>query len=187
MIDGIDIDEIKLNSLYDHISYISQETPIFDTTIRENIIFDNKLPDEYVYEILENVHMKEKVLSFPNQLDTMVGERGMKLSGGERQLLAFGRIIAQQRNIVILYEPVSALDNITEKSIMDNVLQIFSNKTLIIIAHRLYAIKDVDKILLVKNGEIVDEGDFEYLSRHSFYFQELWSKEIHNNADIVAI
>jgi len=185
--DGIDIDEIKLNSLYEHISYISQETPIFDTTIRENIIFDNKLPDEHVYEILINVYLKEKVLSFPDQLDIMVEERGMKLSGGERQRLAFGRIIAQQRNIVILDEPVSALDNITEKSIMDNVLQMFSNKTLIIIAHRLYSIKDVDKILLVKDGKIVDEGDFEYLSRHSAYFQELWSKEIQNSADIVAI
>ena len=184
LIDGVDIDEIKLNSLYDHISYISQETPIFDTTIRENIIFDNKLPDEQVYEILENVHLKEKVLSFPNQLDTMVGERGMKLSGGERQRLAFGRIIAQQRNIVILDEPVSALDNITEKSIMDNVLQMFSNKTLIIIAHRLYSIKDVDKILLVKDGEIVCEGDFEYLSGHSVYFQELWSKEVQNSAEL---
>ncbi|WP_265333495.1 ABC transporter ATP-binding protein [Paenibacillus guangzhouensis] len=187
LFDGIDIDEIKLNSLYDHISYISQETPIFDTTIRENIIFDNMVPDENVYKILDNVHLKEKVLSFPNQLDTMVGERGMKLSGGERQRLAFGRIIAQQRNIVILDEPVSALDNITEKSIMDNVLQMFSNRTLIIIAHRLYSIKDVDKILLVKDGEVVDEGDFEYLSRHSAYFQELWSKEIQGSADIVAV
>ncbi len=178
LFDGIDIDEIKLNSLYDHISYISQEAPIFDTTIRENIVFDNEMPDERLYEILEKVHLKEKVLSFEYQLDTMVGERGMKLSGGERQRLAFGRIIAQQRNIVILDEPVSALDNITEKSIMDSILKMFTNKTLIIIAHRLHFIKDVGKILLVKDGEIVDEGDFDYLISNSAYFQELWNKDL---------
>jgi ATP-binding cassette subfamily B protein len=183
LFDGIDIDEIKLNSLYDHVSYISQEAPIFDTTIRGNIVFDNEMPDEHVYDILEKVRLKEKVLSLPNQLDTMVGERGMKLSGGERQRLAFGRIIAQQRNIVILDEPVSALDNITEKNIMDGILQMFSDKTLIIIAHRLHFIKDVDKILLVKDGEIVDEGDFEYLISNSRYFQQLWNKDIQNETE----
>lgn len=183
LFDGIDIDEIKLNSLYDHISYISQEAPIFDTTIRGNIVFDDEMLDERVYDILEKVRLKEKVLSLPNQLDTMVGERGMKLSGGERQRLAFGRIIAQKRNIVILDEPVSALDNITEKNILDGILQMFSDKTLIIIAHRLNFIKDVDKILLVKDGEIVDEGDFEYLISNSGYFQELWNKDSQNETE----
>lgn len=181
--DGLDIDEIKLNSLYDQVSYISQEAPIFDTTIRENIVFDNEIADDQIYEIMEMVHLKEKVLSFPNRLDTMVGERGMKLSGGERQRLAFARIIAQQRNIVILDEPVSALDNITEKSIMNGMLKMFTGKTLIVIAHRLHFIKDVDKILLVKEGEIVDEGDFEYLINSSVYFQELWNKEVQNKSE----
>jgi ATP-binding cassette subfamily B protein len=185
LFDGIDIDVIKLNSLYDHISYISQEAPIFDTTIRRNIDFDSEMSDERVYEILGKVHLKEKVLSFPNQLDSMVGERGMKLSGGERQRLAFGRIIAQQRNVVILDEPVSALDNITEKSIMDGILKMFTDKTLIIIAHRLHFIKDVDKILLVKDGEIVDEGDFEYLFSKSGYFQELWHKDVQNDTELI--
>jgi len=180
LIDGIDIDEIKLNSLYDQVSYISQEAPIFDTTIRENIIFDHAITDKQVYEILDKVHLKERVLSFPDQLDTMVGERGMKLSGGERQRLAFARIIAQQRQVVILDEPVSALDNITEKSLMDGMLTMFSGKTLIIIAHRLHFIKEVDNILLVKNGEIVDEGDFEHLINNSAYFRALWNKEVHN-------
>ncbi|WP_227872407.1 ABC transporter ATP-binding protein [Paenibacillus albus] len=176
--DGIDVDEIRLNSLYDHISYVSQEAPIFDTTIRGNIVFDHEMPDEHVYDILDKVHLKERVMSFPNQLNTMVGERGMKLSGGERQRLAFGRIIAQQRKIVVLDEPVSALDNITEKNIMDGILQMFSDKTLIIVAHRLHFMKNMDKIILVKDGEIVDEGNFEYLIRTNEYFQELWNKDV---------
>jgi ATP-binding cassette subfamily B protein len=101
------------------------------------------------------------VLSFSGKLDTMVGERGMKLSGGERQLLAFGRIIAQQRELVIHDEPVSARDNITEKSIMDRFLNINRGRTLIVITHRLNFIKELDKILLVKDGEIIDERDYE--------------------------
>ncbi|MGP3748445.1 ABC transporter ATP-binding protein [Bacillus sp. 3A_MP1] len=100
-IDGTDIDDIKLNSLYEYVSYISQDAPIFDTTIRSNIIFDDKIPDEEIFNILDKVHLKEKILSFPEKLDTMVGERGMKLSGGERQRLAFGRIIAQKE--ILLY------------------------------------------------------------------------------------
>ncbi|ULL17087.1 ABC transporter ATP-binding protein [Paenibacillus sp. H1-7] len=185
--DGIEMDELKLNSLYDHVSYISQEAPIFDTTLRENIVFDNEVPDERVYEILDLVHLKEKVLSFPDGLNTTVGERGMKLSGGERQRLAFGRIIAQQRNVVMLDEPVSALDNITEKGIMDGILTMFSGKTLIIVAHRLQFIQEVDKILLVKDGEIVGDGDFDDLIRNSAYFQELWHKELRNESDSIAL
>ncbi|QQF64473.1 ABC transporter ATP-binding protein [Bacillus mojavensis] len=183
-IDGTDIDDIKLNSLYEYVSYISQDAPIFDTTIRSNIIFDDKIPDEEIFNILDKVHLKEKILSFPEKLDTMVGERGMKLSGGERQRLAFGRIIAQKRNLVILDEPVSALDNITEKSIMDNILSLFRGKTVIIIAHRLNFIKNVNKILLVRDGKIIDEGNFEYLIENNTYFQELWNNETKDKCEL---
>ncbi|MCY8487022.1 ABC transporter ATP-binding protein [Bacillus atrophaeus] len=183
-IDGTDIDNIKLNSLYEYVSYISQDAPIFDTTIRSNIIFDDKIPDEEIFNILDKVHLKEKILSFPEKLDTMVGERGMKLSGGERQRLAFGRIIAQKRNLVILDEPVSALDNITEKSIMDYILSLFRGKTVIIIAHRLNFIKNVNKILLVRDGKIIDEGNFEYLIENNTYFQELWNKETKDKCEL---
>jgi ATP-binding cassette subfamily B protein len=101
LVDGRDIDDIELNSYYDHISYLSQDTPIFDDSIRGNIIFDeNALSDEELYEILEKVHLKEKVLRLPDQLDTLVGEKGVKLSGGERQRLAFARIIAHRLNFI---------------------------------------------------------------------------------------
>ncbi|RKN70649.1 ABC transporter ATP-binding protein [Paenibacillus ginsengarvi] len=175
--DGIELDEIKLNSLYGHVSYISQEAPIFDTTIRENMLFDDRMPDEQVYDILEKVRLSEKVQRLPERLETVVGERGMKLSGGERQRLAFGRIIAQQRNVIILDEPVSALDNITEKALMEQVLQMFHGKTVIIVAHRLSFIKGVDRILLIKDGELVGEGSFEHLIGRSDYFRQLWDRD----------
>ncbi len=185
LLDGKDIDEIHLDSYYDHISYLSQDTPIFDATIRDNIVFDEgTLSDEELYEILEKVHLVEKVRHLPDRLDTLVGEKGVKLSGGERQRLAFARIIAQKRNILILDEPVSALDNITEQSLMETILNEFKDKTIIIVAHRLNFIKDVDKILVVDQGSIVGEGKFGELIEHCEAFKALWSRKISfTNAD----
>jgi ATP-binding cassette, subfamily B, bacterial len=177
LMDGIDIDDIALNSYYDHISYLSQETPIFDTSIRGNIVFDHSISDERIYDILEKVHLKEKVLNLPEKLDTLVGEKGVKLSGGERQRLAFARIILQKRNLLILDEPVSALDNITEQSIMEMIMNEFRHKTIIIIAHRLNFIKDVDKIIVVENGSVVGEGKFDYLIENCKSFEELWNRK----------
>lgn len=179
LLDGKDIDEIRLNSYYDHISYLSQDTPIFDATIRDNIVFDeDTLSDEELYEILGKVHLQEKVSHLPDRLDTLVGEKGLKLSGGERQRLAFARVIAQKRNILILDEPVSALDNITEQSLMETILNEFKDKTIIIVAHRLNFIKDVDKILVVDQGSIVGEGKFDDLIEQCEAFKALWNRKI---------
>ena len=177
--DGKDIDSVALNSLYDSITYIPQEPPIFDTTIRENITLDHAdhVSDEYLYAILDQVHLKAKVSSLPEKLDTHVGERGIKLSGGEKQRLAFARAIYQDKKVLILDEPVSALDNITENSIMNRLLETCQDKTLIIVAHRLNFVKNVDKILVVKHGRIVGQGDFEYLLEHCDEFRELWNKQ----------
>lgn len=179
LLDGKDIDEIHLNSYYDHISYLSQDTPIFDATLRDNIVFDDHtLTDKELFEILEKVHLKEKVFHLPDQLDTLVGDKGVKLSGGERQRLAFARIIAQKKNVLILDEPVSALDNITEQSLMETILNEFKDRTLIIVAHRLNFIKDVDKILVVDKGSIVGEGKFDDLIEQCESFKALWNRGI---------
>lgn len=176
LLDGMELDQICLNSYYDHISYLSQDSPIFDDTIRGNMVFEQDLPDEALYAVLDKVHLKEKVLQLPERLDTLVGEKGLKLSGGERQRLAFARAILQKRNIVILDEPVSALDNITEKSIMETVFREFKHQTVIIIAHRLNFIKEVDKILVMENGRLAGEGDFASLMEHCGPFRALWNR-----------
>ncbi|WP_144939247.1 ABC transporter ATP-binding protein [Paenibacillus sp. 32O-W] len=183
LIDGTDIDDLSLNSYYDHISYLSQDTPIFDTSIWGNIVFDQAISDEEIYAVLEKVHLKETVLKLPGQLDAWVGERGVKLSGGERQRLAFARILMQRRNVLILDEPVSALDNLTEANLMETVLNEFRNKTVIIIAHRLNSIKEVDKIIVLEKGSVIGEGKFDYLMDHCGAFKELW----HKKASIEAI
>lgn len=176
LVDGVDIDELKLNSYYDHISYLSQETPIFDATIRDNICFDQSLSDEALYELLDKVHLKHTIMKWPERLNTLVGERGLKLSGGERQRLAFARILLQRRNVLILDEPVSALDNITEKSIMETILKEFSGKTVIIVAHRLNFIRQVDQIVVMDQGKIAGHGPFDKLIQNCEPFRELWLK-----------
>ncbi|PAF32707.1 ABC transporter ATP-binding protein [Paenibacillus sp. 7516] len=177
LVDGVDIDELKLNSYYDHISYLSQETPIFDATIRDNVCFDQSISDEAIYELLDKVHLKNTILKWPEGLNTLVGEKGLKLSGGERQRLAFARILLQRRNVLILDEPVSALDNITEKSIMETILKEFSGKTVIIVAHRLNFIRQVDQIVVMDQGKIVGHGPFDKLIQNCEPFRELWLRK----------
>lgn len=176
-IDGTDIDGIKLDSLYAHLSYISQDAPVFDDTLRGNLAFDEAIEDAQLYEVLDDALLGDQVRSLPQGLDTPVGERGMKLSGGEKQRLAFARVLAQSRDMVVLDEPVSALDNISERRIMETVSERFRGRTLIVVAHRLHAIRQVDRILLMRGGELVDQGRFEELLERSAYFRELWSKD----------
>ncbi len=116
-----------------------------------------------------------KVLELPDRLDTEVGERGLKLSGGERQRLAIARAIVQQRSLIILDEPVSALDNITEKRIMETVLHEFREKTVLIVAHRLNFIQEADQILMLEHGALAGQGDFASLLRGSAPFRKLWN------------
>lgn len=177
LLDGIDIDDVNLNSYYGHISYLSQDSPIFDATIRGNIAFDHPATDEELYAILDKVDLKEKVRKLPDGLNTLVGEKGLKLSGGERQRLAFARVLFQRRNVLILDEPVSALDNITEQRMMDLMLREFRGKTILIIAHRLNFVQNVDKIVVMDQGSIVAEGRFDELIRDCEMFKELWNKQ----------
>ncbi|MEJ8306115.1 ABC transporter ATP-binding protein [Saccharibacillus sacchari] len=186
-IDGTDIDELKLDSLYAHLSYISQDAPVFDDTVRVNLVFDETIDEAKLYEILDDALLGDRVRSLPEGLDTQVGERGMKLSGGEKQRLAFARVLAQSRDMVVLDEPVSALDNISERRVMQTVLDRFRGRTLIVVAHRLHAIRQVDRILLMRGGELVDQGGFEELLERNAYFRELWSKDSAENGESIIL
>lgn len=184
LIDGVDIDELCLHSLYARLSYISQDAPVFDDTLRGNLTFGELADEDELMRVLDDALIGDKVRSLPDGLDTQVGERGMKLSGGEKQRLAFARVLTQSRDMVVLDEPVSALDNITERRIMETVLDRFRGRTLIVVAHRLHAIRRVDRILLMRGGELVEQGSFDELLERSEYFRELWSKDgAENDAD----
>ncbi|PAB60330.1 ABC transporter ATP-binding protein [Anaeromicrobium sediminis] len=179
-VDRNDLSELNLNHFYNYISYTSQESPIFDGTLRENIVFDKDISDDTIIEVLERVGLTSFYSDLPKGIDTEVGERGVMLSGGERQRLALARVIFGDAKIVILDEATSAMDNVTEELVMKNMMKFLRNKTIIIIAHRLNTIKNVDKIYVFKDGEIVGSGGFKELLDHNQYFRQLWNTIMKN-------
>ena len=179
-IDGYDLSKLKLESFYDYVSYISQETPIFDGTLRENIIFDKKADDKEIVDVLKKVQLYELYEKLEDGLDTKVGERGITLSGGERQRLALARLWFDDKKIVILDEATSAMDNITEEKVMSELTRFLKDKTLIVIAHRLSTIVDFDNIIVFKEGQILANGTFNDLLSNNKYFNELYNRDKFN-------
>jgi ATP-binding cassette subfamily B protein len=175
LVDGKDLSKINLNSFYDHVSYVSQEVPVFDGTLRENLVFDKKVTDEEIVKVLNLVCLDKFYERLENGLDTELGEKGIRMSGGERQRLALARLFFDDAKIIILDEATSAMDNVTEKEVMKNVLDYLANKTILIIAHRLETIKDVDEIFVLDGGAIVEKGTYQSLIKKDGYFKKLYN------------
>lgn len=180
-IDDYDLKEMCLDNLYENISYISQETPVFDGTIRENILFSQDINNDELKSVLTKVKLNDLISKMERGIDTLIGERGMTLSGGERQRLALARLWFQKNNIVILDEATSALDNITEDEIMKELMTLLSQNTVIAIAHRLSSIKDFDRIIVFQDGQIVEQGTFDELLKEGLYFSDLYEKSLYYN------
>lgn len=174
LIDGKELSKINLNSYYDNVTYVSQEAPIFDGTLRENLVFDKKIDDEEIIKVLKLVCLDKLYEKLEDGLDTELGEKGIRMSGGERQRVALARLFFDDSKLIILDEATSAMDNITEKTVMENVLKHLDDKTLIVIAHRLETIKDVDKIYVLSDGVIQEEGKYKELLDKNGYFTKLY-------------
>jgi ABC-type multidrug transport system fused ATPase/permease subunit len=177
LVDGQDLVDTNLTSFYEQVAYIPQEPPIFDGTIRENLAFDEGVPDGRIREITHQVGLTDLIDTLPDGLETLVGERGIKLSGGERQRLAFGRVLVQDPRIVIMDEPTSSLDSVTERFVTDNMRAFFEGRTVIVIAHRLQTVKNAAQIIVIEGGEIVEEGTFETLLSMNGRFRALWDEQ----------
>lgn len=176
-VDGQDLSQINLESFYRQVAYIPQEPPIFDGSLRENLTFNEQCEESFIHEVLKKVGLDSLVNQLPAGLETVVGERGIKLSGGERQRLAFGRAFIQNPKIIIMDEPTSALDSLTERFVTQNMTHLFNGKTVVIIAHRLQTVKDADKIIVIKNGQVVQQGIFDDLVTTKGEFQESWQAQ----------
>ena len=175
LVDGKDLSKMNLNSFYDHVSYVSQEVPVFDGTLRENLVFDKKVTDEEIVKVIKLVCLDKFYERLENGLDTELGEKGIRMSGGERQRLALARLFFDDSKIIILDEATSAMDNVTESVVMKNVLDYLTNKTILIIAHRLETIKGVDEILVLEAGVIVEKGTYNSLIKKDGYFKKLYN------------
>ena len=174
LIDSNPLSNMNLNKYYDYVSYVSQEAPIFDGTLKENLVFDKKIKDEKILRVLKLVCLDKFYERLENGLDTELGEKGIRMSGGERQRVALARLFFDESKIIILDEATSAIDNITEKEVMKNILKELNNKTTIVIAHRLETIKDVDNIFVVKDGVVVEEGSYKVLLDKKGCFEKLY-------------
>ena len=132
------------------------------------------LPDEDAIRILNKVQLKGWFDNLPDGLDTQLGEKGIKLSGGERQRLALARLWFSSSRLIILDEATSAMDNVTEELVMNEVLSLTNGRNIIAIAHRLNSIRSFDRIILLKNGRLEGDGSFSVLMTYNPYFQELY-------------
>jgi len=171
LIDGTDITEFRLDSLRSQIGFVLQDTALFYGSVRENIAYGR--PDATEEEIIEAAKLAnayEFIAKMPHGYDTLVGERGVTLSGGQRQRIGIARAVVRNSPILILDEPTAALDTESEKIVMEALEKLMIGRTVIIIAHRLSTIRDADRIIVLNNGFIVEEGSHvELISKGEIY------------------
>lgn len=177
-IDGQNIAKITQNDLRSRIAYVPQEPLLFHRTIAENIGYGN--PDASLREIkavARQANAADFIERLPKGYDTLVGERGIKLSGGQRQRIAIARAMLKNAPILVLDEATSALDSESEALIQDALWKLMEGRTAIVIAHRLSTIQRMDRILVMDNGQIVEEGSHKELIRKNGTYAKLWQKQ----------
>ena len=165
LIDGKVITDYDITELRKNIAIVPQEVILFGGTIRENILYGKPLAnDQELYDASKRAHALEFIDTFPEKFETIVGDRGIKLSGGQRQRIAIARAILKNPKILVLDEATSSLDAESEKLVQIGLDELMKNRTTIVIAHRLATIRKVDKIYVIKNGEIIESGSHQQLS-----------------------
>ena len=181
LIDDQNINNINLNSLRKEISLVSQDVILFDDTIRSNILYGNaSASDDEIINACKFAAAQDFIEKLPNKYETIIGENGIKLSGGQKQRLSIARAILKDSSIILLDEATSSLDSESEAVIQKAIENLTKNKTTIIIAHRLSTIVNCDKILVFDSGEIVAEGNHEFLVNNSSIYKNLYEKQIIN-------
>lgn len=164
-IDGLDIAEMEISAYRRHIAIVPQEVLLFGGTIRENILYgDPEASEEEIIDAAKQANAWDFIERFPEGLETLVGERGVKLSGGQRQRIAIARAILKNPAILLLDEATSSLDAESERLVQDALNTLMEGRTSIIIAHRLATIREVDRIFVIDDGRIIEQGNHDELS-----------------------
>jgi ATP-binding cassette subfamily B protein len=177
-IDGIDVRDITLRSLAESIGVVTQETYLFHASIRENLQFARPgATDEEILEAARAANIYDRIMEMPQGLDTIVGERGYRMSGGEKQRLAIARVVLKDPHILILDEATSALDTRSERLIQEAIRPLMRGRTTLAIAHRLSTILAADQILVVDHGQIVERGTHATLLRENGLYARLYHEQ----------
>ncbi|WP_342792199.1 ATP-binding cassette domain-containing protein, partial [Clostridioides difficile] len=149
---------------------VTQDQFVFDDTIKNNIVLNNKISDKELDEILEVTCLDDFIKNLDKGLDEVVGEKGVKISGGQKQRISIARALVSNKKVLILDEATSALDNISQKEILNNLKEYIQDKIVIIIAHRLSTIKSADNIYVLDKGRVIESGnDAELLHKDGLY------------------
>ncbi|KAJ5751869.1 ABC transporter integral membrane type 1 [Penicillium odoratum] len=178
-IDGHDVQDVTIDSLRKHIGVVPQDTVLFNETLMYNLKYANQdATDEEVYEACRAASIHDKILAFPDGYATKVGERGLRLSGGEKQRVAIARTILKNPRIILLDEATAALDTDTEEHIQTALSTLSHGRTMLVIAHRLSTITTADRILVLQNGQVAESGTHEELLAMKGRYAGMWRKQI---------
>lgn len=172
----ININNIKTQELLNHMTMVLQEPELFDISIKDNILISAKNPEK-LQEYIKKANLSDLVNNLPCKENTLIWERWVKLSGWEKQRLAIARALASEKEIIIFDEATSALDSINEKEIQQTIEKTFENNTMIVIAHRLATIRNVDKIYVFENWRIIESWNFTELLNKNWEFKKLWDMQ----------
>ena len=180
LLDGIDIRDFQVRNLRSQISFIPQEPFLFDGTIRENITFGNKrIKDPELIKAAEEACIYDTIISFSDGFETIVGEKGVILSGGQKQRIALARALLQDTSIIILDDPVSQVDLETGNAIINSIRSMAGQRTIIIVSHRLSAVRFANQIIVLENGRIIESGAHaELLANDKYYAKAFRLQEI---------
>lgn len=179
LIDGVNIKSLNLNNLRKSIGFVPQEAFLFSDTLKNNIKFgDENASDEKIEKAAKDAYIHHNIIEFNKGYNTYVGERGVTLSGGQKQRISIARAIIKDPEILIFDDCLSAVDTETEEIILSNLDKISKNKTTIIVSHRISSIKNADSIIIIDNGEIIQQGTHNELINISGYYKELYDQQL---------
>lgn len=178
-IDGIEISKLNLNDLRNNIGIVPQDAFLFSDSIKNNIKFGNQnATDEEVIEAAKNAVVHDNIISFNKQYDTVLGERGITLSGGQKQRVSIARAIIKNPSILLFDDCLSAVDTETEETILNNLFEICKDKTTIIVSHRVSSAKNADRIIILEEGKIIQQGSHNQLINQEGYYSALYLKQL---------
>jgi ATP-binding cassette subfamily B protein len=179
LIDGENIQDHNLYNLRDTIGYVPQDAFLFSDSIRNNIMFGyTNATEEEVIEAAKNASVHKNIKGFSKGYDTVLGERGITLSGGQKQRVSIARAIIHDPQILLFDDSLSAIDTETEEEILQNLFKISESKTTIIVSHRISSVKNADRIIILKDGAVVQEGNHQKLIQLDGYYKELYAKQL---------
>ena len=177
-IDSQNIKDVTIQSLRKNMAMVSQDVILFDDTVKANIAYGNiEATAEEILEASKQANCHEFIEELQNKYETLIGENGVKLSGGQKQRISIARAILKKSSIILLDEATSSLDTESEKRVQDAINKLTESKTTIIIAHRLSTISEVDKIFVIKDGELIEEGTHKNLINNSIMYKKLYEQQ----------